>query len=514
MICTKSTNCEKMSKTTSPKSPSILAHPYAALSMIGLLSAIAFFPVTRLFFAQDDFILMAGAAFGEQSSLADFFGSGNVQFRPLTKFLYFKVMYGLFGLNPVPYHWVSVVFHLVNVFLVHRLLGVLRIGRETALLATAVFALHAGFVDVVGWISCIQQLAALTFMIVATTSGIEWARSRRIAPIVIASISYILALASMEQVVGLPLILTAYVLLESTAKTFGKRLGEALKAVTPLLVIMVAYLILFAAGKGAPKSGPYEFHYGFNIVANLLTYLDWVLNISVLMPYRVNADETGLTIAHLVIAVIAFYNAARGRGKLVVFSFVWYAVAIAPVLLLKNHTFYLHNYIPAPGIIILIAPVIGDFVEMLAAWRPRLASFAGPVLVAVLAVMCFTKVRANEKNYISPSVQLQRHFVTRRAIIAKNMFDDISQKTRTTRSTTKLHLVYQGGGTWYNQNVLASIGRENGPRLLFDNPDLEVIFHTAGDTIEGFTPADSEVLYFDMYGRCLTRAEIEAKSGR
>jgi hypothetical protein len=482
--------------------------------MIGLLSAIAFFPVTRLFFAQDDFILMAGAAFGEQSSLADFFGSGNVQFRPLTKFLYFKMMYGLFGLNPVPYHWVSVAFHLVNVFLLYRLLGVLRIGRETALLATAVFALHAGFVDVVGWISCIQQLAALAFLLVAMTSGIEWARSKRIAAIATSSLSYILALASMEQVVGLPLILAAYVLLESSAKTFGKRLNEAMKTTAPLLVIMAAYLVLFAVGKGAPKSGPYEFHYGFNIIANLLTYLDWVLNVSVLMPYRVNAGETGLTIAHLFIALVAVYNVSKGRGKLVLFSIVWYIVAIAPVLLLKNHTFYLHNYIPAPGIIILIAPAIGDFVEMLAAWRPRLAAFAGPALVAAVAAMCFTKVRANENNYISPSVELQRHFVTRRAIIAEKMFGDIARKTGAKRSLRKLHLVYQGGGSWYNKNVLASIGRENGPRLLFDNPKLEVIFHTAGDTIEGFSPADSEVLYFDMYGRCLTRAEVEAKSAR
>ena len=363
--------------------------------MIALLSVISFLPVARLFFLQDDFILMAGAAFDPRTFLGDFFGSGSVQFRPLTKFLYFRVMYDLFGLNPAPYHWISLAFHLANVFLVYRLLGMFRIERKTALITTAVFALHAGFVDVVGWISCIQQLMALMFMIVALIAGINGYRSKRIFPILLAAFAYLLALASMEQVVGLPLILAGFVLLESSKRTFGRRLVESLRVTLPLLVIMAAYLVLFAAGKGVPQSGPYEFHFGTNVVSNFLTYLDWVLNISVLMPYRVNANETGLTIAHLFLLLVVVYNLARGRNKLVVFAMIYYFLTILPVLFLDNHTFYLHNYIPAVGIIILLAPVIGDFLGMLRNWKPRLASFAGPTLVTLLAVICFTKVRAN-----------------------------------------------------------------------------------------------------------------------
>ena len=503
-----------MNKLSNTHSPSPLGNPYVALSMIALLSVISFLSVTRLFFAQDDFILLAGAAFNPQTSLGDFFGSGSAQFRPLTKFLYFKVMYGLFGMNPAPYHWISLVVHLANVFLVYRLLIIFKIETEIALIATAIFALHAGFVDVVGWISCIQQLMALMFVIVALIAGINGYRSRRTIPIVLAVIAYLLALASMEQVVGLPLVFALFVFLESDKNTIGKRFTEAIKTALPLLLIMTAYLVFFIARKGVPQSGPYEFHFGANIVANLLTYLDWVLNISVLMPYRVNANETGLTIGHLVLLLIVVYNLARGRKKIVVFSLVYYLTTILPVLFLDKHTFYLHNYIPAVGIILLVAPVIGDFIEMLKAWNPRLATFAGPVLVTLLAVICFTKVRANEKNYISPSVELQRHFVTRRAIVAKNMFDDISRKTRVSESTKRIFLVYQGGGAWYQQNVLASIGRENGPRLLYSNPTLDVFFHAPGDTLRGYSPNDSEILYFDMYGRCLTRDEMKTKTGQ
>lgn len=495
-------------------STSALGNPYVALSMIAVLTVISFLSVTRLFFAQDDFILMAGAVFNPQTSLADFFGAGSVQFRPLTKFLYFKVMYGLFGLNPAPYHWISLVIHLANAFLVFRLLIIFKIETEIALVATAVFALHAGFVDVVGWISCIQQLMALMFILVALISWINGYRSKRAILIVVSALAYVIALASMEQVVGFPLILVVFIILESNKKTFGKRLAESLKVALPFLVIMAAYLVFFAARKGVPQSGPYEFHFGTNIVANLLTYLDWVLNISVLMPYRVNADETGLTIGHLILLLVVVYNLAKGRHKLVVISLTYYLVTILPVLFLVKHTFYLHNYIPAVGIILLIAPVIGDFFGMLRVWNPRLGRFAGPVIVTLLAIICFTKVRANEKNYISPSVELQRHFVTRRAIVAKNMFDDISRKTRVSGSMEKIFLVYQGGGSWYQQNVLASIGRENGPRLLYSNPKLDVFFHTSGDTLRDYSPGDSEILYFDMYGHCFTRDEMEAKSGR
>ena len=94
------------------------------------------------------------------------------------------------------------------------------------------------------------------------------------------------------------------------------------------------------------------------------------------------------------------------------------------------------------------------------------------------------------------------------------MFDDISRKTRVSRSTRKIFLIYEGGGSWFQRNVIAAIGRESGPRLLYSDPKLDVFFHTSADTLRDYTAGDSEILFFDMYGHCSTLDEFEAKSGR
>ena len=84
------------------------------LVLIGAVAIICFYPVTRYYFLQDDFILLANVTFDRDSSVSDTFGGQSNLFRPLTKLLYFGVMHGMFGLNPHPYHVVSLFFHVLN----------------------------------------------------------------------------------------------------------------------------------------------------------------------------------------------------------------------------------------------------------------------------------------------------------------------------------------------------------------------------------------------------------------
>jgi hypothetical protein len=483
------------------------------LALVAAIALVCFYPVTKYFFLQDDFILIANAAYERDTTVMETIGGDSDLFRPLTKILYFGVMYGIFGLNALPYHIVSLAVHLLNVGLLFLLLRKLRNDRLSSLFVTAIYALHLGFFDVLAWISCIQQLMGQAFMLCGLLLGIHAIETKRGAFASIGASIYALALLSLEQTYALPLLLFSYSYLKGGVEPARKRLPRALRETVPYLLVMVVYLGYMAVVKGVPTEGPYRYQLGANVIVNLLTYLDWAVGISTLMPFVVDVSATGLTAAHVLIAAVVVYNLAKGRGRIVLFSSAYYLFTILPVLFLKNHVFHLHNYVPAVGIAVLLAPVVEDLFSTVRQWRARAASATAWGLIAMLAIMCFTKARANETNFLRPDLPLPKDFVLRRAIIAENVLEDLRSKTRFDRPPRRLFMVYKSETGWYKENVIAALGGESALRLFYSDPDLIVTFADRGDTLSNYEPQTARIFFFDYMGHLFTPEEIGGEPG-
>jgi hypothetical protein len=266
-----------------------------------------------------------------------------------------------------------------------------------------------------------------------------------------------------------------------------------------------------AAVKGVPGEGPYRYSLGANVVTNLLTYLDWALGISVVMPFIVDVRSTGVTAAHVLLAAMVVYNLARGRKKIVLLSSAYYLLTIFPVLFLEGHAFHLHNYVPAVGIAILAAPIVEDLLKTVREWKRRAAPATAAGIVVLLSIVCFTKVRANETNFMRPDLPLPRDFVLRRAVISKTVFDDLAVKVPAGRPQRRVFMVYESQGSWYRDNVVAALGRGSALKLFYSEPKLDVRFYERGDTLSGFDPRDSRILFFDYMGRIFTPDEVDAE---
>jgi hypothetical protein len=481
------------------------------LALVGALCLACYYPVTKYYFAQDDFILLANAVFDRDETVGATFGGGSDLFRPLTKVLYFEAAHAAFGMNAFPYHLISILLHVVNVVLVFLVLRRFRIDRLSSVVVSALFAFHAGFFDVLAWISCVQQLAGQAFMLAGFLLGIRAMAAKKPLPAAAALVCYALALLSLEQAYALAPILFLYAFAREKTVPAAARARRALRDTAPYLVVMAIYLAYMAAVKGIPEDGPYRFHFGSNVLSNLLTYLDWALAISVVMPFFVDVSPSGLTAAHLVIALLAVYNVAKGRKRIVFFGSAYYLLTILPVLFLEGHTFYLHNYVPAVGLALLVAPVIGDLFEVVRRGGPRLVPGTAVLIVGLAAAICFTKVRANETSYVRPDLPIPKNFVLRREVIARNFHDNLMAKTRGQRPPEKFFLVYGGPKDWYMDNVVAALGRGDALRLFFSKSDLEVSFHGKGDTLGGYDPASSGLFYFDYLGRLMTPDEADRK---
>jgi len=88
----------------------------------------------------------------------------NANYHPFTTLSY-AIEYNLFGLNAKPYHVVNLLIHLLNVFMVFRLIKKISNKTEVALLVALFFAVHPMHVESVAWISERKDLLYSFFFI-------------------------------------------------------------------------------------------------------------------------------------------------------------------------------------------------------------------------------------------------------------------------------------------------------------------------------------------------------------
>ncbi|HWK56411.1 MAG TPA: hypothetical protein VNQ80_03690 [Parapedobacter sp.] len=143
----------------------------------------------------------------------------NGQYSPINT-LYYALIYRFFGLDPFWYHLFSLIFHMVNLILVHtfiqRLLSAHRsrsnspldvtkmrlIAFSTALL----FAIHPVQVESVAWISASKNLLYTLFVLLALLSYLRYRPAGRVYW-GLAMLFYVLAFGCKEQAVVLPVCL-------------------------------------------------------------------------------------------------------------------------------------------------------------------------------------------------------------------------------------------------------------------------------------------------------------------
>src|SRR5438105_15740283 len=177
------------------------------------------------------------------------------QYFPLT-YTVLRIERSLWDLHPSGYHWVNILLHLANAFLVWGLLARLKIPG--AWLASAIFALHPIQVESVAWISELKNVLMGFFFVLTLIAWIEYADatgSRRRIFYLAAIAFYLLALFAKSTACTLPAALLLILWLRS--KPIGRH-----------AFLEIAPFVVFAIGVGILTIWWEKYHQGTRVLVS------------------------------------------------------------------------------------------------------------------------------------------------------------------------------------------------------------------------------------------------------
>ena len=289
------------------------------------------------------------------------------QYRPV-RALTLALQWAIWGDNPLPFHVFNLLVHLVNIWLVHRLLLRLAGRGDIAWVGAMLFALHPMHTEVVVWIKNRSELLCLCLSLLSILAYLEALRAetvrRRLALAVGSAVGYVLALLSKEMAIAVPVMILAHgVFLHQGGK------GKAFLVAVPVLIATLVYLsfklaFLMPHGQQGPPPLPWDIH-ALLILRTLGTYL-WML----LFPMHLNADRTlpleGLaaqwqtwaSAASLLLVLALGLVFLLGRSRTALYGLLWIVVGLVPVSnVLYQHTRPIADqrlYLPSVGFALLV----------------------------------------------------------------------------------------------------------------------------------------------------------------
>ncbi|MBD0373118.1 MAG: glycosyltransferase family 39 protein [Pyrinomonadaceae bacterium] len=244
------------------KRSAALFHPLLFL----LLSFIAYYSILNSYFLSDDFAQIGKVLEGDWS-LAWGREYGGF-FRPLF-ILSYIIDSRVWGERPFGYHLTNTLLHALNSCLVYsltrRLLRPQKLTEDAmrviSLVAGLLFLVHPSHTEAVSWISGRADLLATVFCLTSLLAFISYVEKRRALYLLLAGLSFALALLSKESAVSLPFILFAFALYfakverRATAASLLRALKQSALFVPLLLLFILARRWALGAWVGGYGAG-------------------------------------------------------------------------------------------------------------------------------------------------------------------------------------------------------------------------------------------------------------------
>ena len=320
------------------------------------------------------------------------------QYFPLT-YSTFRIEHALWGLNTTGYHWVNLLFHVVNALLVWAVLTRLKVPGSW--LAAAVFALHPVQVESVAWITERKNVLMGFFFLLTLLAWIAFVDERTRRQWIfyyLALIFYVLALSAKATACTLPAALFLILWLQK-------------KPITMRRLMQIAPFVVLGIGMGLLAVWWEHYHQGTNravftflspieriLVASRAVWfyvnkIFWPSNLMFIYP-RWNISSTNLLdyicLLAGIAACVAIYFIRRYFGRSVEVAAAFFVGTLSPVLgfimlFTFRYTFVAdhYQYLACIGPIALASAGVVSFSGKFVQYRAAIVSAALLVVVSL-----------------------------------------------------------------------------------------------------------------------------------
>jgi hypothetical protein len=317
--------------------------------LLGATLLLLYLPLSQFPFVQDDWTILHEFTFrGTLSVLLDMFSpAGKFFYRPLGSLCCWLV-YELFGLHPIGFHLVALLFLAVSSFLVVSVAGTLTGDRRVAWGSGFLFAAASNVhIDPQMWLAGVFDIGAGLFALLCIDSFIK----KRFS---ISALWFTMALGFKESMAMLLFVLVTWTLLNgndpSDQKPAIRTAFNRLKWHSVVFLAFVAAKITGVSVFALPGTHPYAVRLiGNNISANFQLLTIWGLQaVTPLKSFVFSENGALITLfvvtAGLVLVLFAGIRHSRKTGKEIsrtlsytLFILVWFLLMLFPLLTLVNH---------------------------------------------------------------------------------------------------------------------------------------------------------------------------------
>jgi protein O-mannosyl-transferase len=326
-------------------------------------------------------------------------------YHPLTTLTYLFEFH-LFGLNPLPYHLLNVLLHLLNTWLVFKCCEQLSGKRTTALIVSILFGIHPMHVESVAWIAERKDVLYSAFYLLSLFTYLQYIETSHSAKkYVLTLVLFILSLLSKSAAVTLPVLFIVIDIYKGRGIN-KKTLAEKIPFL--LLSLVFGIINIFAQKAGGPVNILFSY-YGvingiFLFTSGIALYL-----IRFLVPFSLSAMHyfpyshgTVLPVAYyfslpfllLICWLITRVKKNDPMRKEVLFGISFFLVAISVMLQLISVgsalTAERYTYIPYIGLFY----ITGQWITIIIAKKQyaKMAIGTLSIVLIVYAIQTFDRV--------------------------------------------------------------------------------------------------------------------------
>ena len=315
-----------------------------------LLVAVSYFPATQAGFVWDDRVWMESKGVQEWPGLSRiWFSPGDnkieAHYWPIV-YTVFWLEHKLWGFEPLGYHIVNILLHVVNTVLLWRLL--LRLGVPGAWVIAAVLAVHPVRVESVAYVMGRKDLLSALFYFAAFLAYLRFFEVPRSGRYLLALGLFAGALLCKSIAITLPVA----VLIAHWWKQNRVTEGDFLR-VLPFFLVGLGFAVADLSFSRSIEDLSFDFSFAERVLiaAHALWFyagkLLWPVDLAVIYPHwavRANIFAWGyVAAAGALVGLLWFFRDRLGRGPLA--GVLFFAVTLSPVLCFIDFGYMLWSFV-------------------------------------------------------------------------------------------------------------------------------------------------------------------------